>query len=277
MPGLAFAGQRMNHHDITDFSIVDRTNDPGFYRCFLDAGNALPGSAASKRVILDGLRLSRGQRVLDVGCGLGDDVFAIAERVGPTGSVVGADVSEAMIEEAWRRAPAGAPVSFQVADARALPFPDGAFDGVRSERLLMHVPETQRALAEMARVTRRGGRMSVFDFDWDTMIVDSPQRDVTRAVVRSFSDHMKNGWIGRQLARLFREHGFVDVSVTTQMLFVPFPFFEMLVGGHLARMAESGALSRPALDAWSADLAAAHAEDRFLAGFAAFIVAGTRG
>ena len=266
----------MTAHDVTDFTIVDRTKDPDFYRRFLDAGNALPAIRESKSVILDGLRLAPGRRVLDVGCGMGDDVFAIAERVGPSGSVVGADVSEAMIEEARRRTPAGAPVSFQVADARALPFPDGAFDGVRAERLLMHVPEVPRAVAEMARVVRPGGRVSVFDFDWDTMVIDGADRDTTRAVVRSFSDHMKNGWIGRQLPRLFTESGLVDVRTATRVLFPPFPFFEMLVGGHLTRMVEAGAVSRPAIDAWSADLAAAHARGRFLAGFVAFIVSGTR-
>jgi ubiquinone/menaquinone biosynthesis C-methylase UbiE len=263
--------------DVTDFTIVDRTQDPGFYRRFLDEGNALEEIRASKAAILDGLRLSPGQRVLDVGCGMGDDVFAIAERVGHSGAVVGADASEAMIEEARRRAPPGAPVSFQVADARALPFADGAFDGVRAERLLMHVPEVPRAVAEMARVTRPGGRVSVFDFDWDTMMVDSPNREVTRAVVRSFSDHMKNGWIGRQLPRLFRESGLGDVSVAAQVIFVPFPFFELLVGGHLARMAEGGGVARRDLDGWSAGLAEAHAAGRFLAGFTAFVVAGTRG
>jgi ubiquinone/menaquinone biosynthesis C-methylase UbiE len=262
--------------DVTDFSIVDRTQDPGFYRRFLDAGNALVGMLESKGLILDGLRLGPGQRVLDVGCGMGDDVLAIAQRVGPSGCVVGADMSEVMIKEARRRAPPGAPVTFQLADVRELPFPDQDFDGVRAERLLMHVPEVQRAVAEMVRVTRPGGRVSVFDFDWDTMVIDSPHREVTRTVVQSFSDHMKNGWIGRQLPRYFRQAGLVDVSVATRVLFPPFPFFEMLVGGHLTRMVESGAVSRHDLDAWSADLAEAHAAGRFLAGFTAFIVAGTR-
>src|ERR1700679_2353233 len=98
-------------HDVTDFTIVDRTQDPGFYQRFLDQGNALQGIGESKALLLDGLRLTPGLRVLDVGCGLGDDVCAIAERVGPSGAVVGADVSEAMIEEARRRAPAGAPAT----------------------------------------------------------------------------------------------------------------------------------------------------------------------
>jgi SAM-dependent methyltransferase len=182
-----------------------------------------------------------------------------------------------MIDEARRRTLASAPVSFQVADACALPFADGAFDGVRSERLLMHVPEVARALAEMVRVTRPGGRVSVFDFDWDMFCIDSPDRETTRTVLRSFSDHMKQGWIGRQLPRLFRESGLAEVSVTTRVLSVPFPFFELLLGGHLARLVEAGTLSRQGVEAWSGPLARAHAAGSFYAGLTAFMVAGTRG
>jgi SAM-dependent methyltransferase len=167
-------------------------------------------------------------------------------------------------------------VSFHVADARALPFADAAFDAVRTERLLMHVPDVTRAVAEMVRVTRPGGRISVFDFDWDAFVIDSPDRDTTRAVVRSFSDHMKNGWIGRRMPRLFADAGLTDVTVTTAGMRLPFPFFELLMGGHLTRMADAGTVTRPALDAWSADLAEAHARGRFLAMLTAFIVAGSR-
>src|SRR5262249_24566052 len=119
-------------------------------------------------------------------------------------------------------------------------------------------------------------RMSVFDFDWDTMIIDSPHRDVTRAEVRSFSDHIKNGWIGRQLPRLLQDNGLVEPSATTRVLFIPFSFFEMLVGGHLARWAAAGVAPRRDLEVWSEDLARAAAAGRFLAGFTAFMVAGTR-
>jgi ubiquinone/menaquinone biosynthesis C-methylase UbiE len=265
----------MTTQDVTDFTIVDHTRDPGFYRRFLDAGNALSDIVPAKLLILEGLRLAPGHRALDVGCGLGDDVFAMAERV-PGGDVTGVDLSEGMIEEARRRAPPGLPVSVQVADARALPFADGAFDAVRTERLLMHVPDAPRAVAEMARVTRPGGRVTAFDFDWDTFVIDSPDRETTRAVVRSFSDHMKHGWIGRQLARLFAESGLTEVSVTSRLMRLPFPFFEMLVGGHLTRVVEAGAAPRSSLEAWSAGLAGAHAAGRFFAGITAFIVAGSR-
>ncbi len=151
---------------ITDFTIVDHTGDPGFYRRFLDESSALPGIDEPKALLLDALRLSPGHHALDVGCGLGSDVFALAERVSPGGEVSGVDISEVMIEEARRRALPGAPVSFQLADVCALPFADSTFDAVRAERLLMHVPDVTRALAEMIRVTRPGGRLGVFDFDW---------------------------------------------------------------------------------------------------------------
>ena len=54
---------------------------------------------------------------------------------------------------------------FEVGDAQALRFADGAFDAVRTERMLMHVPDADRAFAEMVRVLRPGGRLAVFDFE----------------------------------------------------------------------------------------------------------------
>ena len=152
------------NQDITDFSIVDQTEDPNFFRRFLDRGNALPAIQQSKSMMLAALALQPGQRVLDLGCGLGDDVFTMAERVGTRGHVIGIDISEAMIEEARRRTPFGTPVEFHVGDSRKLEFPAGHFDAVRAERLLMHVPEATAALGEMVRVTRRGGCLCVFDF-----------------------------------------------------------------------------------------------------------------
>ena len=83
--------------DITLFSSVDRTREPDFYKRFLDEGNKIPGIIASKPIILAGLRLTGGEKILDAGCGLGDDTFEIAQIVGSRGRAVGTDVSEPMI------------------------------------------------------------------------------------------------------------------------------------------------------------------------------------
>ena len=200
--------------DITFFSAVDRTKEPDFFKRFLDEGNKLPGIVASKPIILGGLQLNGGEKVLDAGCGLGDDAFEIARLVGNQGRVVGVDVSETMISEARRRDAAhDLTVEFEVGDAQALRFADATFDACRTERMLMHVPDAERAFAEMVRVIRRGGRLSVFDFDWETQIIDSPYTQTTRQIARSFCDSFKNGWIGRRLPRLFKQHAMMDISI----------------------------------------------------------------
>jgi ubiquinone/menaquinone biosynthesis C-methylase UbiE len=263
--------------DVTHFTAVDQTGDPAFFARFLDEANKLPASVAFKPIIIDGLHLQGAERVLDVGCGMGADVFDLATRVGTTGHVTGVDVSASLIEEARRRAEGrNLPVTFEVGDAQALRFEDGAFDAVRTERMLMHVPDADRAFAEMARVLRPGGRMAVFDFDWETQFCDSPHREVTRKIAQSFCDGIKHGWIGRSLPRLFKEHRMVDVSVTYHTVTVPFPFLQLLLGGHVVRAVSAGTISSDEADRWWTDLARASREGTFLYGFTAFIVAGTK-
>ena len=78
-------------------------SDAGFALRYFDAGNRLPAARALKSTLLDHMRLHRGQRVLEVGCGTGDDVRAIARRVGPDGQVLGVDASPLIVAEAVRR------------------------------------------------------------------------------------------------------------------------------------------------------------------------------
>lgn len=114
--------------------------DPGFAIRFLDGGNTLPGIRALKPVMTEQLALRRGMRVLELGCGAGDDVRSFARRVGAGGHVLGIDSSATLVAEAARRSQGrDLPVEFRVGDALALDLPDGDFDRVRIERLLMHV------------------------------------------------------------------------------------------------------------------------------------------
>lgn len=71
--------------DVTRFTDVDRSPDARFFVEFMDAANALPDNRRLKRVVADQLRLSSGARVLDVGCGTGDDARVLASLVAETG------------------------------------------------------------------------------------------------------------------------------------------------------------------------------------------------
>jgi ubiquinone/menaquinone biosynthesis C-methylase UbiE len=266
----------MPSQDITHFTAVDHTADPSFFLRFLDEANKQPAVLAWKNSILHGLNLKPGMKVLDIGCGVGTDSLALAELVGPGGLVTGVDFSDSLIAEAVRRADRNLPVNFEVGDAQALRFPDRSFDAVRTERMLMHVPDPSKALAEMSRVLRPGGRMSVQDFDWESQFCDSPYKETTRKIALSFCDGMKSGWIGRALPRLFREVGMTDISVSFPTITITFDFLQLLVGGHVARAVTAGILSAKEADQWWTQLGQANADGTFLYGFTAVIVSGTK-
>jgi ubiquinone/menaquinone biosynthesis C-methylase UbiE len=98
------------------------------------------------------------ERALDVGTGAGALALALAPFVA---EVVGVDLEPELLARARVRAPANA--TFQEADATALPFADGSFDLAGTARTLHHVHRPELAVAELARVTRLGGRVLVVD------------------------------------------------------------------------------------------------------------------
>jgi ubiquinone/menaquinone biosynthesis C-methylase UbiE len=111
--------------------------------------------------------LRQGNDVLDIGCGTGTLAIAASGHVGNTGAVTGIDPSPPMIARANRKAvKAGAPVTFHVAVAESLPFPDRRFDVVFSTLMLHHLPRKtrQQCAGEIKRVLKAGGRVVAVDF-----------------------------------------------------------------------------------------------------------------
>jgi ubiquinone/menaquinone biosynthesis C-methylase UbiE len=138
-----------------------------------DLGMALPGRRRRRlwAAFIDDLAVTPGDRVLDVGCGTGRLTLAIAERVGPDGSVDGVDAARQMVARASGKARRRRlPATFQVALAQRLPFADATFDAVACTLALHHVAadERQTAVHEMYRVLRPGGRLLVAEFQTPT-------------------------------------------------------------------------------------------------------------
>ncbi len=117
--------------------------------------------AASVEETLNRVRLLRGERVLDVGCGTGVLLERILDRC-PDSRVSGVDLSPAMVAQARRRLPQR--VTLEVADAEALPFPAHSFDLAMSVSSFHFWPAPRRALAELRRVLRPGGRLVITDW-----------------------------------------------------------------------------------------------------------------
>jgi demethylmenaquinone methyltransferase/2-methoxy-6-polyprenyl-1,4-benzoquinol methylase len=101
-----------------------------------------------------------GDRVLDVATGTGDLAIELAQRVGPSGEVIGSDFSEGMLELARKKAPA---LRFEWGNVMELPYADGEFDAVTVGFGARNFSDLDRGLAEMARVVRPGGRVLILE------------------------------------------------------------------------------------------------------------------
>lgn len=117
---------------------------------------------SAQRQLIAETDFKESQSVLDISCGTGLVTFPIAEQVGPDGLVTGIDLSEKMIDQAVVQAEQKSikNVRFTHMDAESLDFPDNHFDAVICSLGLMYFPFPEKALKEMYRVVKPGGRAS---------------------------------------------------------------------------------------------------------------------
>ena len=163
-----------------------------------------------------------GQTVLDVACGRGASLLPAARRAGPGGEVLGVDLSQGMVDElardirVWRLGNA----QVQLMDAEHLTLPAGAFDHVLAGFCVYFFPHLERALAEMRRVLRPGGRLTLStwgrtpaEWQWlddliDAYLPDFTEEDEARDGPR-FADP-------EEMRALVRGAGFVRAEVAAE-------------------------------------------------------------
>ena len=256
--------------------------DSSQYQSYLSQVSSLESVQRYKNLSFAMLRVAAGNHVLDVGCGNGDDVRTLAQSVGEDGLVVGVDLSAALIAGAEAHPDnARLPVKFIVDDAHALRFEDATFDRCRADRVFQHVPERERVLSEMVRVTKPGGWISVGDPDWGTLVVDAPaKRGTTRKVIEYIADNAAtDGWAARESYRLCKQAGLKDVSVmpvsvVLTELSVAGPLYHLETS--LVEMVQNGELDEEEANHWMASLNETDAKGQFLSSLSGFVVAALR-
>jgi SAM-dependent methyltransferase len=151
-----------------------------------------------------------GQRVLDVGCGTGALTGLLAELVGPE-NVGGADPSSAFVEACRTHVP-GADV--RVAPAEELPFPDASFDCAVAQLVFHFVSDPPRALAEMVRVTRPGGRVGacVWDMTGGMTMLTRYWEAAQEVDASAPGERTRFGAQAGELEGLWRDGGLQDVE-----------------------------------------------------------------
>jgi ubiquinone/menaquinone biosynthesis C-methylase UbiE len=185
-------------------------------RAWLEEQSLHPFIREAGERTLEALDLRPGQRVVDVGCGTGVFLPAIAANVGSGGRVVGLDHSQAFLKEARTRIAAQhleEVVSLVAGDAHRLPFDDDAFDAAHTERVLMHLEDPDAAIRELRRVVRPEGRVVSAEIYPHGGTVDHPDHLMAERLARTIVSQVRNPWMGLELRRRFVSAGLDDVRV----------------------------------------------------------------
>lgn len=219
-----------------------------------------------------------GERLLDAGAGTGCMSLAFARQMAPEGEVHALDLAPGLLAYAEQEARAEGlyeRLHLHAADVRELPFSTGVFDAVFCRWVLLHLPDPEKALAELCRAARPGGRILCVEVDWATLDVEPGERDITRQIVRANVERQVDGRSGHRLPALLRSAGLEDIQVIpmnardTQGDWLPFLESRLTV-------AAAAGVSRAALQRWWQEIQTAVKQGDYHFSFTQYGVLGTR-
>jgi len=310
--------ERKHQHQENEWNNPDGASDPKAYVRYLDGifeGMSSSGNVGDyKRTVYDLMEIRGGDSIVDIGCGTGADVLAIAEllrsanndnnkienetaaakskRASGDGNakVVGVDISDTMVQVARSKLSTdengttdNVEISFCVGNAENLGgvIPSDSFDICRCDRSLQHMPHPQAAIHEMVRIAKPGvGRIILSEPDWETLVVDSPSHaKTTRRILHHFTDTRVNGWMGRQLQRLLKHSaGVVEDDVRVLPMTSPVNDLGFLRDAYLdkaRRLAvEASVVTEQEASDWMEELVALDEADMFFSTLTIYVARG---
>ena len=197
-------------------SSILRTKGVGYSREDLEhiPGEAVMGLGCGNPIAI--AELKEGEVVLDLGSGAGVDVFLAANKVGPTGRVIGVDMTEEMVDKARSiaRDYGYHNVEFRLGEIEKLPVEDGSVDAIISNCVINLSPDKSKVFREAHRALKRGGRLTVSDIVSEGAIPDEIKNDAS-------------AWTGCIAGALQREEyldkigeaGFADIQILSSREF----------------------------------------------------------
>jgi len=170
---------------------------------------------SQRNVVKDRLALASGESVLDVGSGNGILAREMALDVGPNGYVLGIDPSESMVSMAKATCPEA---EFVLGDAMKLPTEDMQFDAATACQVMCFVPDINKALSEIYRTLKPGGRLVILDTDWGSLIWTCKDKALMDRAIDELTSPYTSAYVPRNLSLQLKESGFDITSRNTHTI-----------------------------------------------------------
>jgi len=250
----------------------------------LNTRAASPDQNKLRKRLIQVANLREGDTAVEIGCGTGALLCDLAKAVGPNGRVIGIEPQPALAQSAIQNLSlagfeAGSEVIIESADH--LSIESGLVSACIAQTVLIHLPDNilQKALSEMIRAVRRGGKIISVDQDGDTWTIDHPNRNLTRRIVHFNSDQRyADGWTGRRLRRFFRQAGLtnVDVQVWTHIDLEADSYLFIMAIRIAKAAAEAGVISDSECDEWVQQLKEVASVNNFFSSINFYTCCGVR-
>jgi arsenite methyltransferase len=173
----------------------------------VEAAYLTPDVVAQRARVLELLEPKCGEHVIDIGAGPGLLALDLARLVGPDGRLVALDAAPAMVAMAKARLHDFQQATSMQGDAVHLEFPDASFDGAVSTQVYEYVADMPRALAELCRVLKPGGRTVVLDTDWRSIVWHSSDNQRMERMLRCWDAHLNDPHLAAKLGPLLTRAG----------------------------------------------------------------------
>lgn len=216
---------------------------------------------------LDVINAQTGEHIVDIGCGPGLLAIDLAEAVGTEGCVIGADSSAAMIELAEARCSQLSNIEFVECDAIDLAVGDASADVVICNQVLLYVNDVEKALQEMLRVLKPGGRAIIMETDWRSAVLNSNDEVLTEKIIEAWDKTVPSPRLPARLRPLLLAAGFSSIDVDV----IPLPSTDCTPHGYSITMmsqcaqaaCEQGIITESERQQWLDELAQLDADDAY--------------
>ena len=179
----------------------------------LEKSYQLPEIVRQRQHTLNKLSVKRGEKILDVGCGVGFLSYEIAFQTRDSGRVSGIDQNSEMIRHANKRCENLRNTEFSEANANDLPFPEESFDAACCTQVLLYVNDVAQVISEIKRVLKPTGRIIIVETDWRGVVMNSDYDSITRKIFSAWDAAVPSPNLPVRLDQLLVENGFCNIDV----------------------------------------------------------------